>query len=139
MGGRWAIDQGDRILGPNVQHGDFHVYLEFAKRLKNRSQALSSHTKKVTCEVKDVLINLSVRIISQYMHVSQHTLYALKIYAIFICPQKGKAKNEQGSSVQGMGKEGVKVGTSKCGVLGAGRSFTGGCRGGLEPDGVQGT
>lgn len=38
-----------------------------------------------------------------------------------------------------MGKEGVKVGTSECGVLGAGQSFTGGCRGGLEPDGVQGT
>ena len=38
-----------------------------------------------------------------------------------------------------MGKEGVKVGTSECGVRGAGQSFTGGCRGGLEPEGVQGT
>lgn len=89
MGGRWAIDQGDRILG---QHGDFHVYLEFAKRIKNRSQALSSHTKKVICEVKDVLINECEDHFTMYARITAHTVHFKNIYNFYLSTKRKRKK-----------------------------------------------
>ena len=47
------------------------VYLKVAKRVDLKS---SHHKERQLCEVIDVSTNLIVVIISQYIHISNHTL-----------------------------------------------------------------
>lgn len=70
----------------DVQHGDNSyniVHLKFAKRVDLRS-SYQTHKKWYLCKVIDLLTNLIVIIIAQYMGISNHHIVHLKLTCV-IC------------------------------------------------------
>lgn len=57
---------------------------------------LTTHTKKQLCEVMDVLTNLTVVIILQYIHIANYCAVYLKLYSI-ICQLYFKKAGEKSS------------------------------------------